>query len=62
MNGIPDINQWLRQAKRLNKFMEHFQEKPTKERQEALISEIEAYAHIAETGAMEIPKGYRNFP
>lgn len=42
--------------------MEHFQEKPTKERQEALISEIEAYAHIAETGAMEIPKGYRNFP
>ena len=60
MNRYGDVNQWLKQVRGLNNAAELFKENPTKERQEYLIAEMEAYAHAAKTKAMEIPRIHRN--
>jgi len=61
MSNFVDANQWLKQVRGFNNAVELFREKPSKERQESLIAEVEAYAYAAKIKAMEIPRIFRSY-
>jgi len=55
MSDVINITAWIMQVRLLTVSMDAFQERPTAERQAALLKQIKAYAEAARLGTMEIP-------
>jgi hypothetical protein len=50
--------EWSRKVAALNEHIKGFQENPSKERLDAAISELRAYAEAASSGGIEIPQRF----